>query len=126
MKYNNQEIVEAFVNGEIHKGTANNIFVEGNVLYSYGEHFPMAIKLYDDEGDEGNAYFIINKGKYSVTTSRHQCHLRNALIKYNIPEKRMMSEESTSRMIHLVRQNIKTLREAIAERLLISGNIKVG
>lgn len=41
-----------------------NIFSENDVLYSYGYHFPLCIRMKDG--------YIINKSKYSPTTSRQQ------------------------------------------------------
>lgn len=70
----NNEIVKAFANGAT-KGKANSMFIEsrGNlsVIFSYGYHFPMAIKW-------GSKY-LVNTDKYSMTTSRQQSKLRTAL-----------------------------------------------
>ena len=62
--YTNTSIVEAFNNGAT-QGEANTMFIEGNVLYSYGHHFPLAIRL-------KSGHHLINGDKYSVTTSQHQ------------------------------------------------------
>lgn len=54
-----------------------NIFYEDRVLYSYGYHFPLAIR-HEDASDDGAACFgagikyIINGDKYSVSTTSHQ------------------------------------------------------
>lgn len=63
----NEQVISDFVNGFISKN--KTLFTEKDnyqrlVLYSYGYHFPLALKL-------SNA-FIVNKNKYSMTTSRHQ------------------------------------------------------
>lgn len=42
-----------------------NLMVRDDVLYSYGQHFPMAVPI------PGNGY-LLNGDKYSVTTSHHQ------------------------------------------------------
>ena len=60
----NEDIIENFVDGA-EAGRTKNVFIEDNVLYSYGYHFPMAMRIKD-------GYFIVNKDKYSSTTSRHQ------------------------------------------------------
>lgn len=71
----NQQLIESFVEGA-DSGHANNLFIEGDVLYSYGHHFPLAYRTYDGE----STIFIVNIDKYSVTTSRHQSLLRSRLI----------------------------------------------
>lgn len=61
-------------------GNVKNLIIEGNVVYSYGHHFPIAIRLWD--GDRFK--FIWNKDKYSSTTSRHQSMVLRAIGKENI------------------------------------------
>jgi hypothetical protein len=53
--------------------------IDGNkyVVYSYGQHFPVAVY-------QSNTWFV-NKDKYSVTTSKHQGKVKagiNELIEY--------------------------------------------
>lgn len=61
-----------FVNGVNHgeKGNSMHISNDGTKLYSYGTCIAQKLQ---------NGQFIVNASKYSVTTSRHQYHLRNAL-----------------------------------------------
>jgi len=64
----NEEVISDFADGI--QGINKNVFSEKDgfgrlVLFSYGYHFPIALKL-----DDG--FFIFNKSKYSRTTSRHQ------------------------------------------------------
>ena len=64
----NNEITQDFINGNISK--TQNLFIEKDksevlVLYSYGYHFPLSIKLLD-------GVFLINKDGYSNTTSQHK------------------------------------------------------
>lgn len=61
-----------FVNGINHgkKGNSMHISDDGRQLYSYGTCIAQRLQ---------NGQFIVNASKYSVTTSRHQFHLRNAL-----------------------------------------------
>lgn len=71
----NKQIISAFIAGK-KSGKANSMFIEtsGNstVLYSYGYHFPMAIRT------EAGQYSV-NMDKYSMTTSKQQGMLRRAL-----------------------------------------------
>lgn len=53
-------------------GSKKNIFFEGRTIYSYGYHFPMAIFL-------DAATVLLNTDSYSVSTSRHQSYVRNAI-----------------------------------------------
>ena len=59
--------------GGAKNGKANSVFIdtagENTVLYSYGYHFPMALRY-------PNGGLMINSDKYSVTTSKHQSYLR--------------------------------------------------
>lgn len=58
------EVADSFVKGKDGPCEASNFFFEGNVLFSYGHHFPLCIKH--------QGYFIINGDYYSVTTRQHQ------------------------------------------------------
>jgi len=58
------ELVERFVNKDATRGKASNMFIAGRVLYSYGYHFPLLVRL-----DWG---YLQNADKYSPTTSMHQ------------------------------------------------------
>jgi hypothetical protein len=61
---------EAFLKGESFK--KNNIIVANDTIYSYGRHFPMAVKIAGDR-------IAVSTEKYSVTTSRHQSALFSTL-----------------------------------------------
>ena len=82
----NEEFIKKFFNSNGGNAKNQHIFYEDNVLYDYGYHFPLAIKL-------NNGYVIVNKYKYSRTTSRHQNIILNnvdndKLIQYNTYEMR--------------------------------------
>jgi len=78
----NWDVIKKFVNGE-KEGRTKHLFIEGNVLYSYGHHFPIAIRT---------NMFIVNMDKYSVTTSRHQSYLRGMLEGYVSSNTKEMQE----------------------------------
>jgi hypothetical protein len=59
----------AFLDGNIFD--KSNITTDGRAIYSYGRHFPMAIKF--------KAGIRVNEDRYSVTTSKHQGALRTVL-----------------------------------------------
>lgn len=58
------DLVQRFVNGAT-KGMASNLFAEGDVLYSYGHHFPLLLRL-------NRGGYLVNGDYYSVSTSAHQ------------------------------------------------------
>jgi len=63
----NNEVVEAFLSGNDAK--TKNVFSKSlngvNVLYFYGNHFPMALTFKD-------GFRVINYSNWSETTSRHK------------------------------------------------------
>lgn len=80
MTYKNIDVVEEFVNfGLDEKIKAKHLFFEQDVLYSYGSHFPLCIRLKD--------CWIINTDGYSMTTNTHKGHLIRSLTDcYNLKE----------------------------------------
>lgn len=63
----NDEVVRGYYHEQSESGRNGNgsLYFEGDILYSYGEHFPLAIKT-----DEGK--YIVNGDNYSSTTSAHR------------------------------------------------------
>ena len=59
----NDDVARAFSCGR--SLTAGNMFSEGDVVYSYGYHFPIAIRL-------GGGKYLFNKDGYSSTTGCHK------------------------------------------------------
>jgi hypothetical protein len=57
------------------KGKGSNMFIEDNVIYSWGHHFPMAVRL-------SNGSYLFNTDKYSKSTSDHQSCVRSAITDY--------------------------------------------
>ena len=65
---NHQDLVRKFRDGKT-SGTASNMFIDGDTLYSYGHHFPLLVRM--------PWGYLQNGDKYSVTTSSHQSHCRH-------------------------------------------------
>ena len=63
----NGDLVSGFINQKSKAGRNANrsLWFEGDVLYSYGRHFPLAVRF-------GVDFYIVNGDRYSVTTSQHQ------------------------------------------------------
>ncbi len=59
-----KELIAMYVRSPwIDDAKSGNVFIDRGILYSYGHHFPLMLKLGD--------YFLINGDTYSVTTSKH-------------------------------------------------------
>jgi len=67
----NEEVVGGWIEKESYKGrnSGDTLYYEGNVIYSYGPHFPLAVKMWDDKN---GLFYLVNGDRYSVTTSAHQ------------------------------------------------------
>lgn len=76
-----------------HYKARGNVFFEGDVLYSYGTHFPLAVKC-------RNGY-ILNGDNYSSSTGQHQSLTRN------------WADRQWFYMTHI--KSIKKLKEMIEE-----------
>ena len=69
----NANIIRSFVLGATFgKNKNRSLFIDGDTLYSYGYHFPLARR-------NGDGTFWVNPDKYSVTTSKHQGMVRGAI-----------------------------------------------
>ena len=64
----NVEVAEAWSKGK--PAQTKSMYSTGSVVYSYGPHFPIAIR------DNENGKIYLNKDKYSPTTSTHQTLVR--------------------------------------------------
>jgi hypothetical protein len=81
MNKNTEYVINKFMSG--YPSKRGNIFTDGHTLYSYGEHFPLAI-MYRVEGPCSGTcpvrrIIIINADTYSRTTSKHHAALRTIL-----------------------------------------------
>lgn len=65
----NQEVADAWAMG--YSAKSGNMFTDGQTIYSYGYHFPIAKRV--------NGHVLYNHTRYSATTSKHQCHVRRAM-----------------------------------------------
>lgn len=74
---NQRDLVKRFRKGAT-SGQSSNMLINGDVLYSYGRHFPLTIRL-----DGGG--FLHNGDRYSMITSGHQSHARSVLDGPQVP-----------------------------------------
>jgi hypothetical protein len=75
-----EQTIHVFAQQTQQEGKSANVFFEGNRLYSYGYHFPLAIILTNKKGDK---VALINDSSYSNTTTKQQSFTRAALGHYN-------------------------------------------
>ena len=61
------QLVTDFSKGK-EKGTASNMFIDGDIIYSFGHHFPMLVRM-PHWGKNG---YLLNADRYSPSTSGHQ------------------------------------------------------
>lgn len=66
----NEDIARRFSWGAS-EGGATNMFIEGDAIYSYGYHFPIARRICV----RGRNFVLVNSSYYSVTTSKHQSYV---------------------------------------------------
>lgn len=64
-----REVIKAYAEGhsEPYTNPGGSLYFDGDVLYSYGQHFPLAVRLKD-----GN--YLLNGDRYSSTTAKHQSY----------------------------------------------------
>ena len=70
-KMKNSDLAESFAQGAT-SGKGNHVFISGNVIYSYGYHFPIAIRT-------GSNTALFNTSGYSHTTAVHKGNVKRAL-----------------------------------------------
>jgi len=63
MTVSNSDLVYKFYHGAT-DGKSSRMFIEDDIIYSYGYHFPLLVKT--------NFGYVLNSDKYSITTSKHQ------------------------------------------------------
>ena len=72
----NKDVAKRFANADWSKGgelNGSHCFIRDKIIYSYGEHFPIAMWL-------DFPYTVLwNKDKYSVTTGKHKREVGSAL-----------------------------------------------
>jgi hypothetical protein len=72
MAYNQGQVVQWFAEGKTNKN-ASHLYSRDNALYSYGRHFPLAVRHSAETSlKHSEDWFLLNGDRYSNTTSRHQ------------------------------------------------------
>ena len=108
----NEQIATAFQNNEKATNSNNSFFVEiingVTIAFSYGRHFPIAVKFNDG--------VLFNTSGYSNTTTRHKNLILSTLGELNDDDK--TNTEHLSRIVDGVRfEEIKTKAELIEKKI---------
>lgn len=72
---NNTQVAHLWASGNKASGKGSNFYFEGDTIYSYGNHFPIARRI-------SESFYLITQRGYSVSTSRHICYTRRAIPSY--------------------------------------------
>lgn len=72
---NNQALAHMWAYQEKKSGKGNNMFFEGDTIYSYGHHFPIATHYHEN----GRRFVLLTTRGYSNTTAKHINHVRAAI-----------------------------------------------
>lgn len=88
---NNRELCAAFASGAT-AGKGSNRYIDGAVLYSYGRHWPLAIRRPD------GAVFV-NADRRSVTTSKHRGYAVSALVRAGLEIVDRSAEEMRAALV---------------------------
>ena len=74
MAYTNNQLARLYSEGKT-KGKSNRMFIDGNTVYSFGKHFPIAKRLNIDNKE----VYLFNSDGYSNTTAKHKSAVRSYL-----------------------------------------------
>lgn len=66
----NRQVAENFANGK-NTGHSMNMFIDGNTVFSYGYHFPIA-RITDTKDENGKTIALFTNRGYSNTTAKHK------------------------------------------------------
>lgn len=82
----NSELAHVWANQLQNEGSANNMFFNGPVIYSYGTHYEIARFV---EAPNGQRVCFVNLNGYSNSTAKHTSHVWNAIpdgiLAYRVP-----------------------------------------
>lgn len=73
---NNLMVAHLWAHEQEESASGSNFFFEGTSIYSYGHHFEVGRIVKNKQGKKA---YLINEDYYSVTTSKHQYYVRNAI-----------------------------------------------
>jgi len=103
------KVAEAFARGD--KATGNRMFTDGDIIYSYGYHFPIAYRL-------KSGVYLFNTDRYSSSTSKHQSYVDRCIngaevIECTTKEIKSAIDNPGSAIIIQKEKVVATLQEAL-------------
>jgi len=112
----NSEVAQEFVYGQ--EAQVKNLFSESKngklVLYSYGYHFPLCVKLKDGT-------YLFNGDGYSMTTAKHKGELARALgfscFKDMVQNKPNIILHNTEELKQLIYEDINSHADYLARKI---------
>ena len=107
----NEQIAQAFFYGQTAR--TENLFIEDKngikIIYSYGRHFPIAIKFSDG--------YLFNSDGYSNTTARHK-NLVLSYIKSELADEDFLNTIKLKSVVDKIKYgDIKTKAEFIEQKI---------
>ena len=97
-KWNNRTIAKHFAEGG-QGGAASNVFIDGDTIYSYGHHFPIARRLTWDEQQKLGVKFVFNLNGYSNSTAKHKSNVASAIRDFVAVPSCDLSEEALKALV---------------------------
>lgn len=116
-----RELAHLWANRSRPSGRASSLYFEGDTIYSYGRHFPIA-RLFTDP-TTGQTAVLFTSRDHSRTTSQHKSFVRSAvshLVVYTVqdPTAEILTCGDLARHVDFaVTQKAKAAEEAHAEKL---------
>jgi len=101
----NSTLAHNYNNGA-EKGKGSHIFIDGDTIFSYGYHFPIARKLKE------NVYLFNSEG-YSLTTEKHKGIVESALISKTLIYISECKTENANKQIETNKERIKEIEGKI-------------
>lgn len=117
---NHSEVAHVFAQRTQNSGRAGNIFFEGNTIYSYGYHFPVARFLDDDT-------VLFTLDSYSNSTAKHINIISGALSHYDVVYTYDMdnTKRSLERFSSVIKYNFKKLAKARKPEIYIDAIMSI-
>ncbi len=99
------------------RNSTNTVFFDGPSIFSYGRHFEMARFV-------GEAV-LVNCARYSVTTSKHQSWVRQAITHHRVFKVPSMTDHAVN-VTYLIEQAREAYDQAVRARKYADGRIAMG
>lgn len=116
---NHSEVAHVFAQRTQSEGRASRVFFEGDTIYSYGYHFPIA-KFVDLPNGQTVVLFTLDG--YSNSTSKHIGIVRGALSQYDKVYTYDVNkpQETVRRVNNIIKEELKNLARARKPEIYIS------